>query len=374
MLTKGKVVEFDRKKEFKYIRPLGKGGTGDTHLFEDETTSIYFAIKKYDPTDLDRIDEYYNRFVDEIKILFRIAHPNIVRIYNYYLYPEFKLGYLQMEYVEGTVIDEYIPDNWNKQWDEVFIDVISAFEYLEKNKILHRDIRPANFLINQNGNIKIIDFGFGKRLEPGNTDKNSIVLNWPVTEMPEEINQNSDYSHQTELYFVGMLFKKLLGDQFKNFKFYNAIEEMIQIDPENRTKSFEEVSNLISTYILNEIDFTADEKSIYQNFANALISHITKFQAGLKFKNDIEEINKGIAKVIIENALEETIQENKKLINCFVQGGYTYKPNSDIKLNSVKEFYEFLNHQNFRKQKVILDNIQNKLLKIPQEQDDDLPF
>ena len=132
MLSKGSIVEFDRKKEFKYIRPLGKGGTGDTHLFEDETTNILFAFKKYNPTDIEQQEEYYQRFVDEIKILFRIVHPNIVRIYNYYLYPEFKLGYLQMEYVEGAEINRYVPDNWNKQWDEVFIDTISAFKYLEK--------------------------------------------------------------------------------------------------------------------------------------------------------------------------------------------------------------------------------------------------
>ena len=117
MLHKGQVIEFDRKKEFKYVRPLGKGGTGDTHLFEDETTNILFAFKKYNPVDIDRIDEYYKRFVDEIKILFKIAHPNIVRIYNYYLYPELKLGYLQMEYVEGVEIDSYIPEWWNKPWD-----------------------------------------------------------------------------------------------------------------------------------------------------------------------------------------------------------------------------------------------------------------
>lgn len=374
MLRKGTVIEFNRKKEFKYVRPLGKGGTGDTHLFMDETTDILFAVKKYDPSDRDRIEEYFKRFVDEIKILFKIAHPNIVRIYNYYLYPELKLGYLQMEYVEGIEIDNYQPDPWNKQWDEIFIDVISAFEYLEKNQILHRDIRPANLLIDENGNIKIIDFGFGKNIESGKPDSNSIILNWPVTEMPEEVNQSGKYNHQTEVYFVGMLFKKLLDENFKDFKFLNVLEKMIIINPENRIKSFEEVSNMISTDILNEIDFTSNEKTIYQKFANELVNHISEFRSGVKFNSNIEDITQGLGKLIIENALEENIQANNKLIQCFVEGGYTFIKTTDIELNSVKEFYELLIKQNQRKQKIIIDNIHNRFLGIPQDQEDDLPF
>ena len=101
----GEVITFNAEKNFTYIKPLGNGGTGDTYLFRDETTNIMFAIKKYVPKDTRFIDEQYDRFVDEIKILFNISHPNIVRIYNYYLYPTAKTGYLQMEYVDGKCID-----------------------------------------------------------------------------------------------------------------------------------------------------------------------------------------------------------------------------------------------------------------------------
>jgi serine/threonine-protein kinase len=86
-MNNGEVIKFNATKNFTYIKPLGNGGTGDTHLFRDETTDMLFAIKKYAPKGARFIDDYYKRFVDEIKILFNISHPNIVRIYNYYLYP-----------------------------------------------------------------------------------------------------------------------------------------------------------------------------------------------------------------------------------------------------------------------------------------------
>ena len=45
MLTAGQIIEFDRKKHFQFVKPLGNGGTGDTHLFKDETTDMLFALR-----------------------------------------------------------------------------------------------------------------------------------------------------------------------------------------------------------------------------------------------------------------------------------------------------------------------------------------
>jgi serine/threonine protein kinase len=219
MIESGTIIEFDRVKKLKYIRPLGEGGTGDAHLFEDETTDMLFAIKKYSPKDTNYLEENYQRFVDEIKILFKISHPNIVRVYNYYLYPEYKLGYLQMEYIEGVAIADFKPAFWGKDWADIFTEVISAFEYLESNNILHRDIRPANIMIDKHENVKVIDFGFGKKLESKDQDGKSVFLNWPVTYLPEETIVEGIYNHRTEIYFVGKLFSNILGKDLADFKF-----------------------------------------------------------------------------------------------------------------------------------------------------------
>ena len=186
-IENGKIIEFNNmKKVFEYVRKLGFGGTGDTHLLKDNTTNMEFAFKKYVPKDEERKNELYDRFVDEIKILFKISHPNIVRIYNYYLYPEIKLGYLQMEYIDGTSIDKYTPV-LDYEWNNIFLQVINAFRYLEEKEILHRDIRPQNILIDKMGNAKIIDFGFGKIIDKDEKDSNSVMLNWPVSKLPEEV-------------------------------------------------------------------------------------------------------------------------------------------------------------------------------------------
>ena len=218
-----------------------------------------FAFKKYAPKDLDYIDENYKRFVDEIKILFTISHPNIVRVYNYYLYPEYKLGYLQMEYIDGVSIADFEPVR--KDWPEIFTETISAFEYLESNNILHRDIRPANIMIDKQENVKVIDFGFGKKLVGEDKNGRSVLLNWPVTQLPNETDVEGIYNHQSEIYFVGKLFSRIIGEDLPSFKFKYIIDKMIQLDPRERYSKFQDISVDISQGVL-AIKFT-EEKRIY---------------------------------------------------------------------------------------------------------------
>lgn len=375
-MNKGDVAQFDIKKHFTYIKPLGNpGGTGETHLFEDETTNMLFAFKKYVPQDKRYIDDHYRRFVDEIKILFRLSHSNIVRIYNYFLYPDAKTGYLQMEYIDGKSIDEFEPDGWGKEWNDIFSETISAFEYLEEHNILHRDIRPANILVDKDENVKIIDFGFGKQLDGTKKDDNSILLNWPVTEMPDEVQLNQDYTHVTEIYFVGTLFRHLLKDVGNEFKFPHIIEKMIKINPAQRYASFSEISRAISEGVIGEIDFSEKDKKTYRIFADFLIGHIKCYTEKYIPVNDITLTLSGMADLIRSSALEEFIQDNSQLVRCFVSGRYRFYPKRNIPLQSVIDFYSLVTSLLPAKQKILFDNIYTRLSTIDVEaEEEELPF
>lgn len=374
-MNSGDIIKFDVQKNFTYIMPLGTGGTGDTHLFKDETTDMLFAIKKYVPKDKRFIDDQYKRFVDEIKILFNISHPNVVRIYNYYLYPAAKTGFLQMEYVNGKTIDKFKPETFGKNWNDIFREVISAFEYLEKNHILHRDIRPANILINNNNCVKIIDFGFGKQLNGANKTENSILLNWPATEMPNEVELNQEYNEQTEIYFVGTLFKHLLKDTDGDFKFLHITEKMTKINPIQRYVSFSEVMRDISFGILGQIDFTDEEKEVYQTFAEDLSSHITCYLNKYTPVNNIQTTLSNLADLIRNSSLERCVQNNSQLIGCFITGGYRYIPTQNIEVQDVINFYSLVTSLSPSKQKILFDNIYNRLATIEVHiEDDELPF
>lgn len=374
-MKNGDIIQFDRKKDFKYIKPLGSGGTGDTHLFEDETTELLFAFKKYSPKNINYISEYYDRFVDEIKILFNISHPNIVRVYNYYLYPESKIGYLQMEYIDGVSINEYDYNGYNNDWNDIFKEVIIAFEYLEEKNILHRDIRPANILINNFGNIKVIDFGFGKKLEKTEKEGHSVLLNWPVTYLPVETIIDGTYNHQTEVYFVGKLFKSLSNKLLDGFRYSHIIDKMCQEEPANRYKSFLDISQDISIGVLSEMTFTSEDKKIYQVFSKVLFSKINHYVDSYNPINDSKVTIDKLAELIRKSSLEDYIQNNSDLIGCFITGGYNYNTLQDIEVTIVKDFYRMLIKLNSIEKKIVFDNIYTKLRTRKIEySEDELPF
>lgn len=245
-------------KEMRIVKKLGEGGTGRTLLLQDEAIGQLFAVKKYAPLDEGRRDELYDRFVDEIKILFLIYHPNIVRIFDYYLYPKYKSGYIQMEYIEGNTIDKINPVDYDKEWNDYFVDAINAFQYLHSKNIMHRDIRPQNFMVNNEGSLKIIDFGFGKHTENSKTI-NSVLLNWPASKPPEEIVNDRNYNKSTEIYFLGNLFKHLIDDN-STFLYCDILDKMNEQSVLLRYNSFDEIIEDISKITIYNSDFSEKEK------------------------------------------------------------------------------------------------------------------
>ena len=243
----GDRIQFNKEKTFTYIKPLGKGTYGETHLFHDTVTDMHFAIKKHAPKITTHSADEYRRFIEEVKILFRLSHPNIVRAYDYCLYPEERTGYLQMEYVKGITIDEFTCST-ARDWNDIFIEAVYTFRYLEEQGVLHRDIRYGNIMIDETGTVKVIDFGYSKALRPGESETRDAFPVLPVENLPKEITKDDVYTQQSDIYFLGLLFKSLpLDDNISlPFSYHSIIETMTEIDPLNRYKSFSEVIAALS--------------------------------------------------------------------------------------------------------------------------------
>src|SRR4051812_10002029 len=111
---KKELIEFLRSKDYKFIKNIGQGGTGKTVLLEDEIINEMFVCKKYSPYYEDHKESYFKNFIDEIRLLHLIYHKNIVRVFNYYLYPEKTTGYVLMEYIDGMHVGDYISENPDK--------------------------------------------------------------------------------------------------------------------------------------------------------------------------------------------------------------------------------------------------------------------
>ena len=281
-----------------------------------------------------------------------------------------------MEHIIGDNIEDYIkkhPENIN----DTFIQTIEGFTYLEHVKILHRDIRPFNILITETGIVKIIDFGFGKKINFGDDYEKSITLNWWCDVLPREF-KDKIYDYKTEIYFVGKLFEKiLLENDIRNFKYKELLSKMIEYNENDRFDSFISIQRSILTNRIDELNFSDSDKDIYRRFADGLISIFTKIDSNAKYKTDIEQIIKKLDNLYKSSMLEEFLHNNVELTRCFVDGGYTYRTNLVIEISIIENFLSLIKACSRDKQNIVLNNLWNRLdtvRRYSEPDDDDLPF
>lgn len=369
-----KLVEFLRKKDFKLVKSIGQGGLGKTVLLKDETIDEVFVCKKYSPFYEEHISQYFKNFIDEIKLLYKVYHNNIVRVYNYYLYPDKNTGYILMEYIEGLDIKSFCVENPHLIPD-IFKQTISGFCHLESNSILHRDIRPENILISANGTVKIIDLGFGKKIEFEEDYGKSISLNWRYT--PPADFENQIYDFKTEVYFVGKLFEEIITElEISNFKYKSILSKMVHIDFENRIESFNKIDRLITSNDHDDVEFSEWQKYAYKSFAECIEKVFSKIAYLSSYENNLIQIERGLQEAYSLSILEDFVQNPVILTRIFVKGKYYFKDKKVFPVQTLRDFLELMRTSSLDKKKIILNNLWQRLDSINRynEDDDDLPF
>jgi eukaryotic-like serine/threonine-protein kinase len=375
MSTPGSIVQFLRKRDYAFVKVLGQGACGQTVLLRDEVIGSDFVCKKYLPFSESHRQELFKNFLREIKLLHEVYHPNVVRVFNYYVYPEHATGYILMEYVAGTDIEDYVrsqPESVN----ELFLQTVEGFAYLEASSVLHRDIRPQNIMVRDDGAVKIIDLGFGKRIESSGDFDKSISLNW-WCEPPEDFNDKK-YDRATEVYFVGKLFQKLVLElNLKHFRYASLMERMCERLPSQRIGSFAEVRTAVQLRPATDLNFTADERRDYLAFAQAMSAQITKIEAGAKFAEEPDQIRTQLEAIYRTCMLEYEVPDCATVVRAFVKGGFYYRK-VGLETAVVKAFLNFLRRASVEKRRVALANLHSRLDAIQRytvvDKEDDIPF
>ena len=198
---------------------IGRRVVRKTVLLQDPFIDELFVAKKYEPEYDEIKEQFYKNFLDEIKILYKLNHRNIVRIYNYYAYENIHTGYILMEYIDGKNIGKFIGDYVAPleeiTLDDIFLQLIDAFCYIETHGVIHRDIREGNILIDKNGTVKIIDFGIGKiasKADDGDIDSLAADINRATSDtLPQEYYEGI-YTRLTDMFYLAELFGRLIDN------------------------------------------------------------------------------------------------------------------------------------------------------------------
>ena len=175
-LTKG-----TRLNQYEVLNILGAGGFGITYMARDTSLDTMVAIKEYMPGDLavrqggsqvtakstlskGDFDWGLDRFLSEARTLARFRHPNIVRVNQ--IFQANNTAYLVMEYAKGQSLDDLLQKSGplsEEQTKEILSPILDGLTRVHEQGFLHRDIKPGNIIIRDEGGAVLIDFGAARQ-------------------------------------------------------------------------------------------------------------------------------------------------------------------------------------------------------------------
>ena len=199
--------------DFQIVRPLGKGHFGSVFLVTSKLTNKLYAMKEIQASKYSSQEEL-NQVEKEIKLLENLRHPHVITYFN--SFKEKGNIYIIIEYINGGSLEELLIKNINQKkripektlWD-LLIQSLSGLLYLhEKKKIIHRDIKPDNLLLDSEGHLKISDFGVSaiKSDEVDDLLKCHGTVAGPIQFMAPEMCFGDAYDFKSDIYMLGLTF------------------------------------------------------------------------------------------------------------------------------------------------------------------------
>lgn len=234
---------------YRVDKTIGQGTYGKVKLGFHIVTGEKVAIKVIQKSTIEN-DRQIKRIQKEVRFLKLLHHPNIVRVYD--VLETATEIFIVMEYASGGELFDYIVAHKrvkDREARHFFRQIVSALDYCHSNSVIHRDLKPENLLLDENKNIKIIDFGFS------NTFQSNELLNTfcgsPFYAAPEMILGKRYEGPEVDIWSLGViLFALLCGhlpfDDDDVKELYKKISSATYATP---THLSDEVKQLISRMI-----------------------------------------------------------------------------------------------------------------------------
>ncbi len=218
MITKGQKIN-DR---YEIIKSIGEGGMANVYLAHDLILDRDVAIKVL-RGDLAGDEKFVRRFQREALAASSLSHPNIVEMYD--VGEDGGSYYIVMEYINGKTLKQLIKKRGALSLSEtvdIMLQLTDGVDHAHASYIIHRDLKPQNIMIQDNGAVKITDFGIAMALNNTQLTQTNSVMG-SVHYLPPEQASGKGATVKSDIYSLGiMLFELLTGTL--PFKGENAVE------------------------------------------------------------------------------------------------------------------------------------------------------
>ncbi len=216
---------------------IGVGGMAVVYKAHDSVENRTVAIKILKDEFVSN-DEFLRRFKNESKAIAVLSHPNIVKVYDVSFGD--LIQYIVMEYIDGITLKEYIEHQGSLRWTDAVhftIQILKGLQHAHDKGIVHRDVKPQNIMVLQDGSIKVTDFGiarFSRSEQRTITDKAIGSVHYISPEQAK--GEKTD--EKTDVYSVGVMLYEMLTGQLP-FEAESAVSVAImqlQRDPKLPTE------------------------------------------------------------------------------------------------------------------------------------------
>ncbi len=246
-------------KGYSNLIKIGEGGMAHVYRGTQDSLKRPVAIKIL-INDLSYDDEARTRFERESYIIARLNHANIIHVIDRGFTPD-DMPFFVMEFIEGTDLatTAKAKELSHDEKIDIIVQVLKALSYAHRNNVIHRDIKPDNILIDEDGNVKILDFGIAQFYEEHHKTYDrtcaGMVMGTFNYMSPEQRESAENVSAQSDLYSVGVVMYHLFTGKLPNGRFSDPAElnadispalnalmlKCLEVDPSKRPASAEEL-------------------------------------------------------------------------------------------------------------------------------------
>ena len=244
---------------------IGVGGMAMVYKAYDSLDDKIVAIKILKDEFLGN-EEFIRRFKNESKAIAVLSHPNIVKVYDVSFGD--RIQYIVMEYIDGITLKEYIGQQNNLPWKEAVhftVQILQALQHAHEKGIVHRDVKPQNIMLLQDGTIKVTDFGIARISNTETRTMTNKAIGSVHYIAPEQA-KGGVTDNKADIYSVGVMLYEMLTGQLP-FEADSAVSVAI-MQLQNDPKPLREINNDIPIG-LEEITLRAMRKEPVQRYASA---------------------------------------------------------------------------------------------------------
>lgn len=255
---------------------LGVGGMAYVYKAYDNIEKRWVAIKIL-KEELAGNSDFLRRFRNESKAIAVLSHPNIVKVYDVSFGD--RIQYIVMEYIDGITLKQYIEQQGEIKWREALyftVQILRALQHAHEKGIIHRDIKPQNIMLLEDGTIKVTDFGIA-RFSQAETQTMTDKAIGSVHYIAPEQARGGYINDKADIYSVGVMLYEMLTGQLP-FVANNAVSVAImqmQAEPTPPSRINPSIPKG-----LEEITMHAMEKNPAQRFPSAadMLEDVERFR------------------------------------------------------------------------------------------------